>query len=215
MTGKEKLETFLREQQVPFQMQRHPVAYTSQDVALSEHIPSQMMAKVAIAFADAKMIMLVLPASHRVDLTRLSAALGVQHVYLASEQEIAAAFPDCEVGAMPPFGNLYQLPVYVDRLLTEDHTIVLQAGTHTDTVSMKYADFVWSSRSSPISRTIHTRSRLGLANIPSELWRRSKHAHTVGSGRWLRARGAGVAICARAGAAAARRCASARRCVGS
>ena len=141
MTGKEKLETFLREQQVPFQMQRHPVAYTSQDVALSEHIPSQMMAKVAIAFADAKMIMLVLPASHRVDLTRLSAALGVQHVYLASEQEIAAAFPDCEVGAMPPFGNLYQLPVYVDRLLTEDHTIVLQAGTHTDTVSMKYADF--------------------------------------------------------------------------
>jgi Ala-tRNA(Pro) deacylase len=141
MTGKEKLEAFLREQQVPFQMQRHRVAYTSQDVAMSEHIPSQMMAKVAIAFADAKMIMLVLPASHRLDLTKVSAAIPAQHVYLAGEHEIATAFPDCEVGAMPPFGNLYQIPVYVDRLLAQDDTIVLQAGTHTDTISMKYADF--------------------------------------------------------------------------
>ena len=141
MTGKEKLEAFLREHQAPFQMQRHRVAYTAQDVAASEHIPTQMMAKVAIAFADATMIMLVLPASHRIDLTRLSAAIQAQHVHLASEHEIETAFPDCEVGAMPPFGNLYQLPVYVDRHLTGDHTIVLQAGTHTDTISMKYADF--------------------------------------------------------------------------
>jgi Ala-tRNA(Pro) deacylase len=141
MTGKQKLEAFLREQHVPFQIQRHRVAYTSQEVALSEHLPSQMMAKVAIAFADVTMIMLVLPASHRIDLTRLSATIGVQRVHLASEQEIAAAFPDCEVGAMPPFGNLYHLPVYVDRLLAEDDMIVLQAGTHTDTISMKYADF--------------------------------------------------------------------------
>ena len=131
----------MREQQVPFEMQRHPVAYTSQDVAMSEHIPSQMMAKVAIAFADATMIMLVLPASHRIDLTRLRRHIRAQHVHLASEQEIETAFPDCEVGAMPPFGNLYQLPVYVDQLPAEDHTIVLQAGTHTDTISMKYADF--------------------------------------------------------------------------
>ncbi len=141
MTGKEKLEAFLREQQVPFEMQRHRVAYTSQDVARSEHIPPQMMAKVAIAFADAKMIMLVLPASHRIDLSKVSAAIPAQHVHLAGEQDIATAFPDCEVGAMPPFGNLYQLPVYVDRLLAEDHLIVLQAGTHTDTISMNYADF--------------------------------------------------------------------------
>ena len=100
MTGKEKLEAFLREQQVPFEMQRHHVAYTSQDVAISEHIPIQMMAKVAIAFADATMITLVLPASHRVDLTRLSAAIQAQHVHLASEHEIEMAFPDCEVGAI-------------------------------------------------------------------------------------------------------------------
>jgi Ala-tRNA(Pro) deacylase len=163
MTGKEKLEAFLREQQVPFEMQRHHVAYTSQDVATSEHIPTQMMAKVAIAFADTKMIMLVLPASHRIDLTRLSAAIRAQHVHLASEHEIETAFPDCEVGAMPPFGNLYQLPVYVDRLLTEDHTIVLQAGTHTDTISMKYADFARVVKPIVIDFAYHTREITAVA----------------------------------------------------
>lgn len=141
MTGKDRLESFLREQQVPFESQQHRVAFTAQDVAASEHIPTMMMAKVTIVIADAKLVMLVLPTSHRVDLARLGVAIGAAVVRLAGEHEIADAFPDCEVGAMSPFGNLYHIPVYVDRLLAQDHVIVFQAGTHTATISMKYADF--------------------------------------------------------------------------
>jgi Ala-tRNA(Pro) deacylase len=83
------------------------------------------VAKVVMVYADGDMAMLVLPASHR----------------LASEHEFAEIFRDCDVGAMPPFGNLYGIPVYVDQTLTEDESIVFQAGTHTDTISMSYADY--------------------------------------------------------------------------
>ena len=141
MICKERLEAYLREQQVPFQVQQHRLAYTAQDVATIEHIPNTLMAKVVIVFADGTLTMLVLPASHRVDLTQVGPATGAKEVFLAGEREIAIAFPDCEVGAMPPFGNLYGVPVYVDRLLAEDETIVFQAGTHTDTISMTYADY--------------------------------------------------------------------------
>ena len=141
MMCKERLEAYLREQDVPFESQSHRVAYTAQDVAAIEHIPNQLMAKVVMVFADSKLTMLVLPASHRVDLTRVGSAIGAKEVFLAGEHEIGEAFSDCEVGAMPPFGNLYGMPVYVDRLLAEDETIVFQVGTHTDTISMKYTDY--------------------------------------------------------------------------
>jgi Ala-tRNA(Pro) deacylase len=142
MMCKERLEAYLREQKVPFEVQHHRIAYAAQDVAAIEHIPNQLMAKVVMVFTDGKLAMLVLPASQRVDLTRVGPATEAKEVFLAGERELAAAFPDCEVGAMPPFGNLYGIPVYVDRLLAEDETIVFQAGTHTDTISMKYADYV-------------------------------------------------------------------------
>ena len=141
MTCKEKLEAYLRERQVPFEMQQHRATFTAQDVAAIEHIPGKLVAKVVIAFADANMIMLVLPASRRVDLARVREEIGAQEVVLAGEREIAVTFPDCEVGAMPPFGNLYGLPVCVDTALAEDETIVFNAGTHTDTMSLKYVDF--------------------------------------------------------------------------
>jgi Ala-tRNA(Pro) deacylase len=141
MRCKERLEAYLREQQVPFEVQHHRVAYTAQDVATIEHIPNQLMVKVVMVFADGVLTMLVLPASHRVDLTRVGPVTEAKEVFLAGEREIADAFPDCEVGAMPPFGNLYGIPVYADRLLAEDETILFQAGTHTDTISMTYADY--------------------------------------------------------------------------
>jgi Ala-tRNA(Pro) deacylase len=141
MTCKERLEAYLREQQVSFAIQHHRAAYSAQDVAASEHIPGKLVAKVVMAFADGKLVMLVLPASHRVDLVRAGTAIGAKRVDLAGERELAVAFPDCEVGAMPPLGNLYHVPVYVDRMLAEDETIVFQAGTHTDTITMQYADF--------------------------------------------------------------------------
>lgn len=125
----------------PFQVQHHPLAYTAQAVAASEHIPGKMMTKVIMAYADGRLVMLALPAPRRVDVAKSAAALGAKEVRLAQEQEFAATFPDCQVGAMPPFGNLYNVPVYVDEVLTDDDTIVFRAGTHTDTISLKYTDF--------------------------------------------------------------------------
>jgi len=141
MTCNEKFEAYLREQGVPFEKQQHGIAFTAHEVAASEHLPGDLVAKVVMVFADGNMFMLVLPASHRADLTKATAALDAKDVWLAGEQEFAKIFPDCEIGAMPPFGNLYGVPVYVDRTLTEDETIVFQAGTHTGTISMAYADY--------------------------------------------------------------------------
>ncbi len=141
MGCKEELEAYLRENKVPFQLQHHAVAYTAQEVAAAEHIPGRMLAKVVMVLGDGKLAMFVLPAPARVDLEKLAAVLGVKEARLAREEEFADRFPGCEVGAMPPFGNLYDLPVYADNSLAEDETIVFEAGTHTDTMSMKYADY--------------------------------------------------------------------------
>ena len=141
MTCLDRLESYLVEHRVPFQVQQHYRATTAQQVAASEHIPGKFMAKVVMVFADQQLVMLVLPASTNVDLTHAASSLGVRTVRLATEREFASVFPDCELGAMPPFGNLYNLPVYVDRELTEDEDIVFQAGTHKETISMRYIDY--------------------------------------------------------------------------
>ena len=141
MRCKERLEAYLREQGVPFQIQHHPIAFTAQEVAASEHVPGRLVVKVVMVVAGGQPVMLALRATDRVDLRKLAAVLGVTDVRLAEEREFGALFPDCELGAMPPFGNLYGMPVYVDTALAEDETIVFQAGTHTDTMSLKYADF--------------------------------------------------------------------------
>lgn len=136
-----ELESYLRQNQVAFQVQHHTVAYTAQEVAASEHISGRTIAKVVMAFEDERLVMLVLSANRRVDLLRAADALDARAVRLAREQEFANAFPGSDVGAMPPFGNLYHLPVYVDRALAEAETIVCRAGTHTDTISLRYVDF--------------------------------------------------------------------------
>ena len=141
MNCREKLEAYLRANHVPFHVQHHPLAFTAQEVAASEHIPPRVLAKVVISIVDGLMMMLVLPASHRVDLTDLAVALKARDVRLAEESEFQTLFPDCEIGAMPPFGTFYDMPVYVDEALTSEKTIVFQAGTHTDTISLPYADF--------------------------------------------------------------------------
>jgi Ala-tRNA(Pro) deacylase len=97
--------------------------------------------KVVMVLADGELAMLAMPAPYQADLERVAEVLGASEVRLAHEEEFAPAFPDCEVGAMPPFGNLYGLPVYLDEALAEDETIVVQAGTHSDTIRLKYADF--------------------------------------------------------------------------
>jgi Ala-tRNA(Pro) deacylase len=140
MDCKDRLEAYLREKQVPFEVRHHPKAITAQEVAASEHVPGKMLAKTVMVLADGKMVMLALPAPYQVDVDKAGKVLGVE-VRLAHEEEFENTFPDCEVGAMPPFGNLYEVPVYVEAALAEDKTIVFRAGTHTDTMSVSYADF--------------------------------------------------------------------------
>ena len=140
MDGRERLENHLRENGVVFGVQEHPTAYTAQTIAAFEHVPGRMFAKVVMASMDGDLIMLVLAASTVVDVAKVSEVLG-KKTRLASEGEFAPAFPDCEAGAMPPFGNLYDVPVYVDRALARNERIVFQAGTHNVTMSVAYTDF--------------------------------------------------------------------------
>lgn len=141
MDCKTRLEKYLRENGVPYSLHHHPPAFTAQAVAESEHVSGRAVAKVVIVFRDDNMTMLALPASLRVNLAKATEALGARQVRLAHEEEFQAAFPDCAVGAMPPFGNLYDLGTYVDKSLAGPGEIVFNAGTHEDTIHMQYADF--------------------------------------------------------------------------
>ena len=136
-----RLENYLRENQVPFEEQQHPRAVSAQEVAASEHVPGRMLAKTVMVLADGEMVMLTLPAPYQVDLEKAAAALGVDEARVDEEEEFEYSFPDCEVGAMPPFGNLYGVPVYVEKTLAEDETMVFRSGTHTETMSVSYSDF--------------------------------------------------------------------------
>jgi Ala-tRNA(Pro) deacylase len=141
MECRDRLEEYLRENGVPFEEQHHPRAITAQEVAATEHVPGKMLAKVVVVMVDGRMVMLSLPAPYQVDLEKVGKVLGAEEARLAEEEEFEGAFPDCEVGAMPPFGNLYGMPVYVEEALAEDETIFFRAGTHTDTMSVRYTDF--------------------------------------------------------------------------
>jgi len=141
MDCKVRLEQYLREQDVPFQVQHHPEVFTAQEVAASEHVSGKQFAKVVMVLADGKLIMLALPAPKHVNLTNLKALLGAKDVRLATEEEFGLRFPGCDVGAMPPIGKLYDVPLYIDAGLAAGETIRFQAGTHTDTISLALADY--------------------------------------------------------------------------
>jgi Ala-tRNA(Pro) deacylase len=126
---------------VRYEALTHRQAFTAQETAQAQHVHGREMAKVVIVRSGQDFAMVVLPAPSRVDLERAGAALGKPDLALATEGEFASLFPGCEPGAMPPFGNLYGLPVWVDRQLTRNEHIVFNAGTHTQTVRMRYADF--------------------------------------------------------------------------
>ncbi len=146
MACRENLETHLRHRGVAYDIQHHEVAFTAQKVAASEHVPGRMLAKVVMVLAGDNLIMLVLPAHFRVDLEATGTALGGRDVRLADESEFAQFFPDCEPGAMPPFGNLYGIPVFAERALAHDEQIIFQVGTHTETMSIPYREFVKLAR---------------------------------------------------------------------
>jgi Ala-tRNA(Pro) deacylase len=136
-----RLKLFLDSQRVPYQSIQHPPAYTSQEVAATAHVPGREMAKTVMVWVDGELSMVVLPASARVNLDLLREAAGAHRVELASERDFRDIFPGCEVGAMPPFGNLYGIKVFVADTLSADEEIVFNAGTHTEVIRIRYNDF--------------------------------------------------------------------------
>jgi Ala-tRNA(Pro) deacylase len=136
-----KLRPFLEEQKVKYKVIEHDPAYTAQEIASSAKIPGRQLAKTVMVKIDGKMAMAVLPAAYRVDFDRLKKGLGATKVELATEQEFKDMFPDCEVGAMPPFGNLYDMQVIVAESLAEEVVIAFCAGSHTELIQLSYKDF--------------------------------------------------------------------------
>ncbi|MBI5093527.1 MAG: YbaK/EbsC family protein [Candidatus Hydrogenedentes bacterium] len=136
-----RLKEFLDQKGVKYVSIGHSKAFTAQEVAASAHIPGREMAKTVMVKLDGKMAMVAAPANRKVDMESLRRATKASRVELASEQEFVAMFPECEVGAMPPFGNLYGLDVYVEEELAKDENIAFNAGTHTELIKMAYRDF--------------------------------------------------------------------------
>ena len=136
-----KLKKFLDSHDVKYDSISHSPAYSAQAIAESAHIPGKDLAKTVIVRIDDEFAMAVLPASCRVHLGHLKVAASASHVELATEIEVENLFPDCERGAMPPFGNLYDLDVYVAEELTEDEEIAFSAGSHSELIRLSYKDF--------------------------------------------------------------------------
>jgi len=136
-----RLKEFLDSQQIKYVTISHSVAYTAQAIAALTHTPGKELAKTVIVKIDDRLAMAVLPASCHIDVARLQAATGAKTVILAKEKEFKDRFPECETGAMPPFGNLYQMPVFVDESLTQDKEIAFNAGSHRELIRLAYADF--------------------------------------------------------------------------
>lgn len=135
------LKAFLDENKIKYVSIQHSSAYTAQEIAAVAHIPGKDLAKIVIIKIDGKMAMAVLPASYKVSFENMKEALGVKEVRLAYEQEFIDKFPDCDVGAMPPFGNLYGMEVYVAQSLAENEEIAFNACNHTELIKMSFADF--------------------------------------------------------------------------
>ena len=135
------LKDFLDNNEIKYVSILHSLAFTAVDIAKSAHIPSKEMAKTVIIKNDDKLAMAVVPANYKVKLNILQQALDSDKIELASEQEFTSRFPDCEVGAMPPFGNLYDMDVYVAESLTEDDKITFNAGSHSEVIQMDYKDY--------------------------------------------------------------------------
>lgn len=137
-----KLRKFLDSHHIKYLVITHSLAYTAQGIAALTHVSGKKLAKTVIVKIDGILAMAVVPASLHVDLDRLKSLTGAQSVAIATEREFKDAFPDCETGAMPPFGNLYDMAVYADASLAENEEITFSAGTHRELVRMNWNDMV-------------------------------------------------------------------------
>jgi len=136
-----RLESLLDETGVSYTHHVHASVYTAKEVAALEHLPQHRFAKAVVIKDEDAFVMAVLPADYVVDMQELRAALGIKHARLATEKELGELFPDCELGAMPPLGDLYGLPTYVESSLADEKRIAFNAGTHRDVVYLSLRDF--------------------------------------------------------------------------
>jgi Ala-tRNA(Pro) deacylase len=137
----ERLRSFLDSAHAEYTLSVHAKAFTAREVALAEHLPPREVAKSVVLFGDAEYHMVVIPASKLVDFHELRPALGLAQARLAAEDELARLFPDCELGAMPPFGNLYGIAVYLDATLAGERMLTFNSGSHREVVHMSTAEF--------------------------------------------------------------------------
>lgn len=142
MAISDRLKTFLQSSKVGFTTAKHPVVYTAQEIAAAQHVSGKSLAKCVLVKTDRGPVLAVLQATVLIDFKKLKAAVGAKSLSLAKEADIKERFPDMEVGAMSPFGNLYDVPVIVDRALGDRDEVVFNGGTHTDTVKMRYRDLI-------------------------------------------------------------------------
>jgi Ala-tRNA(Pro) deacylase len=138
----DRLRRSLDDANVPYETLVHREAFTAQEIAANTHVSGRQLAKTLILKADSgRLYMAVIPASSRLDFDELAPLTGERRLSLAGEQEFASSFPDCETGAMPPFGGLYGIPVYVDRSFASVRDIVFEAGNHHEAVRMRFSDY--------------------------------------------------------------------------
>jgi Ala-tRNA(Pro) deacylase len=154
-----KLKAALDEAKISYEVCNHPLAYTAQEVAASQHVSGKEIAKVVMIQVDGKLVMGVLPGSLKVNLNTVQASLGTKDMRLAAEDQFISRFPDCEIGAMPPFGNLFGVPVLVDPALEKDEYIYFNAGNHAQTVRLRYQDFARMVKPQVVRLTGELKSR--------------------------------------------------------
>lgn len=142
MSIPQNLARFLEDRKIPFRTKTHPEAFTAQQAAQASHVAGSSFAKSVIVNVDGKIWMAVVPATERVDLKRMAECLGAKKVRLASEAEFSPLFTDCDIGAMPIFGSLYNIPVLVSHELTGNEEIVFTAGTHREIVRIRVSDYL-------------------------------------------------------------------------
>jgi Ala-tRNA(Pro) deacylase len=137
----QRLKDYLDERNIKYHAIHHAPAYTAQEIAASAHVSGKEMAKTVVVKLDGELVLAVLPASARIDLELLQSTLGAEKAELAREADFRGKFPGCEVGAMPPFGNLYGMRTYVADCLAEDEAIAFNAGSHTELIQLAYEDY--------------------------------------------------------------------------
>jgi len=142
----QRIRDYLDSQDVPYETLHHSQAFTAQEVAHSLHVSGKKCVKAVVASGDNKLVLAVMPASHRLNFQELKSTLKVNHLEMLVESELAELFPDCDLGAIPPFGNLYGIEVWVDRAVANAEKILVCAGTHEDCFRMRYSDFAKLAR---------------------------------------------------------------------